>query len=573
MALPEMEVRVTADTRDAEAGFDRVGNAARESASNVNRMAARTRAAGQVMGRAVNDNNRFGRSIQNVSFQLGDFATQVGAGTSASIALGQQLPQLLGGFGALGAAMGAVVAIGVPLIRVMGDLSSQGKDMTTIFGELQPVAQAVGSAFAYVRDIGIAAIEALINNLDQVLITAGLVATFFAGRLVASFVAARVATFSLVGALNLLRAALIRTGIGALVVGAGYLVERFLALSRAAGGFGEAFGLVAKSVSIAFQLVGQEIRAFVFGMLADINEGIATVLRAAQLDELAARFQTLAVEQDAVWTAATVSAARYAAQLRGINGEIAGLLESTEGQRISLRDLFGGGEGEEGEGAQTDQRQQLLDRVNAVRESLMTETELRYQHYLKNQELLEEALEKRAITEQTYMETMEALRRDHLGTVEDIERQKGQKALSQTVQAGQMIASAVAGNNKKVMAAARALGMFEALVNAYRAAAQTLADPTLPWFAKAAAAASVLATGIGFVSSIAGIAGGGGGGGGGGAGQTATSAPPPATPQPLDVFIQGVGPSDLITGGQLSSLFDKLVEEAGDRGIRPVFAQ
>ena len=53
--------------------------------------------------------------IQNVAFQVGDFATQVGAGTAASVALGQQLPQLLGGFGALGAVLGAVVAIGVPL--------------------------------------------------------------------------------------------------------------------------------------------------------------------------------------------------------------------------------------------------------------------------------------------------------------------------------------------------------------------------------------------------------------------------------------------------------------------------
>ncbi|SEU03325.1 hypothetical protein [Paracoccus homiensis] len=56
-----------------------------------------------------------GGGIQNVAYQVGDFATQVGAGTSASVALGQQLPQLLGGFGALGAVMGAVVAIGVPL--------------------------------------------------------------------------------------------------------------------------------------------------------------------------------------------------------------------------------------------------------------------------------------------------------------------------------------------------------------------------------------------------------------------------------------------------------------------------
>lgn len=66
--------------------------------------------------------------IQNASFQIADFATQVGSGTSASIALGQQLPQLLGGFGALGAGLGAIVAIGVPLttfLLSMGDASDE----------------------------------------------------------------------------------------------------------------------------------------------------------------------------------------------------------------------------------------------------------------------------------------------------------------------------------------------------------------------------------------------------------------------------------------------------------------
>ena len=57
--------------------------------------------------------------IQNVAYQVGDFATQVGSGQAASMALGQQLPQLLGGFGALGAVLGAVVAIGVPLGAAM----------------------------------------------------------------------------------------------------------------------------------------------------------------------------------------------------------------------------------------------------------------------------------------------------------------------------------------------------------------------------------------------------------------------------------------------------------------------
>lgn len=68
-------------------------------------------------------------SIQNVAFQVGDFATQVGAGTSASIALGQQLPQLLGGFGVLGAVMGAVVAVGVPLTRVLIENAGASVDL------------------------------------------------------------------------------------------------------------------------------------------------------------------------------------------------------------------------------------------------------------------------------------------------------------------------------------------------------------------------------------------------------------------------------------------------------------
>lgn len=60
--------------------------------------------------------------LQNTANQIGDIAVQMGSGTSASRALGQQLPQLLGGFGALGGAlgllgplMGTVAALGIPL--------------------------------------------------------------------------------------------------------------------------------------------------------------------------------------------------------------------------------------------------------------------------------------------------------------------------------------------------------------------------------------------------------------------------------------------------------------------------
>lgn len=69
-----------------------------------------------------------GNALQQVGFQVGDFATQVGAGTSATQALGQQLPQLLGAFGTFGALAGAGAAILIPLgaalIRAATDSAS-----------------------------------------------------------------------------------------------------------------------------------------------------------------------------------------------------------------------------------------------------------------------------------------------------------------------------------------------------------------------------------------------------------------------------------------------------------------
>lgn len=49
--------------------------------------------------------------VQNFGYQIGDFAVQVASGQNAVMALSQQLPQLLGGFGAIGAVAGAATAI------------------------------------------------------------------------------------------------------------------------------------------------------------------------------------------------------------------------------------------------------------------------------------------------------------------------------------------------------------------------------------------------------------------------------------------------------------------------------
>ncbi len=59
-----------------------------------------------------------GGGLQNLGFQVQDFAVQVGAGTSATQALAQQLPQLLSGFGLLGVAIGTASAVAIPLLSM-----------------------------------------------------------------------------------------------------------------------------------------------------------------------------------------------------------------------------------------------------------------------------------------------------------------------------------------------------------------------------------------------------------------------------------------------------------------------
>ena len=81
------------------------------------------------------------------------------------------------------------------------------------------------------------------DNIERLASLAIAFAGFMAGRWVAAFVAARVATFSLSTALTVLRGALIRTGIGALIVAAGELIYQFSSLVKSVGGIGTAFKL------------------------------------------------------------------------------------------------------------------------------------------------------------------------------------------------------------------------------------------------------------------------------------------------------------------------------------------
>lgn len=67
-------------------------------------------------------------NLQNVSFQLQDIFVQIAGGQGVTRALGQQLPQLLGGFGALGAGIGVAISAMPLLIGYFTDAGDESED-------------------------------------------------------------------------------------------------------------------------------------------------------------------------------------------------------------------------------------------------------------------------------------------------------------------------------------------------------------------------------------------------------------------------------------------------------------
>jgi hypothetical protein len=108
---------------------------------------------------------------------------------------------------------------------------------------LEAIADAMAAAARTTGPLG-QAIQGLFGNLGRLAGTAAAFAGFLAGRWVAGLAAAALSVRGLATALVVLRGALIRTGIGALIVGAGELIYQFGRLVSGAGSFGAAMRLL-----------------------------------------------------------------------------------------------------------------------------------------------------------------------------------------------------------------------------------------------------------------------------------------------------------------------------------------
>lgn len=105
---------------------------------------AKLRELESAQARVVTSSRGFGGSLQNTSYQLQDFIVQVNGGTDATKALGQQLPQMLIGFGAAGAAIGVLAAMLPNLIPLFYSSADSSKKLSDTMSDLDKAIGEVG---------------------------------------------------------------------------------------------------------------------------------------------------------------------------------------------------------------------------------------------------------------------------------------------------------------------------------------------------------------------------------------------------------------------------------------------
>lgn len=107
-----MNIILAAETAGAVKDLNRAKAATDAVSNSVNKASNAAKRASNQYNKTAVQINKFGKGVaQQAGFQIADFAVQVGNGTSAIQAFGQQGSQMLAVFGPIGSILGAGVAV------------------------------------------------------------------------------------------------------------------------------------------------------------------------------------------------------------------------------------------------------------------------------------------------------------------------------------------------------------------------------------------------------------------------------------------------------------------------------
>ena len=238
---------------------------------------------------------------------------------------------------------------------------------------------------------------------------------------------------------------------------------------------------------------------------------------------------------------------------------------------------------EEEAALETQKINQLLARVEAIRQANLTETELAAEKYAIDLEMLRQARENEILTEEEFNQMKEDAAQRHEDNMTKIKEraEKARQALMQraanqmfnTVQTSLQAVSAVTDREgKKGFEKQKKIAIASAMISAAQGIAMTLGQYPFPLSAVMAAAQGVLA--IAQINEIKGqsyeggggtpstptapapatAAGGGGGGGEGGAGPGQT------------MFVEGISPDQFFSGKTMRDFSEALLQHQRDGG-------
>lgn len=241
------------------------------------------------------------------------------------------------------------------------------------------------------------------------------------------------------------------------------------------------------------------------------------------------------------------------------------------GGRPGAGDGTGGKSGEEA----AKRAEEMQKRLDALRQSLMTEEEAERASYERRLADLREFLDNRMITQDEYDELEGRAKQEHLQNMEELERDAAERMAQ--IRSGLLngmsgmfsaFASLAQSQGEKHFKLAKALSLASAIVKGIEATVaayaygNTLGGPPVgAAFAAIAAATSAaqiaqLASTTSSSKSMSGASGGGGGG--------AVAAAAPA--QTLNLSLRGIDPGQLYSGSQVRDLAQALVEYQRDGG-------
>lgn len=517
--------------------------------------------------RAGKSLNRFGMYAQQVGYQVGDFFVQVQSGTNVFVAFGQQATQLAG---LLPGVAGAVVGIGIAISTTLLAMWDRSRQAASGIKEFE---DALKNARDASKDLQ-AENERLARGFEDLSQAA------FAQAVEQAYAKVLEAEQNL---------AALRENEG------GHRKRnRVLALQQAQADLDVAnaeLDSLRERLKLNQQLRDQQEQNVVFtDALAESTEKARSKAQAyvESVSKLEEELGVAAVDALALAdvdlskgvSAAAKEAAKLAASLGVSLTAAINIMNLQSSKKYSGR---GGDPRKVGSGDYTNQlgyktvdqlikemtgkgggsEDPLKGQLEQLQKFLSTEQELLLMEYETRQETLEQSLEKEYITRQQYNEMFSELERKKAQDIAAIESTANAQRLGDMSSFFGAAASVAAAGGDRMTKVVAAFQGAQAVISAYSAYAQVLADPSFigrPW-ARFAAGAKVLAAGLGAVRAIKGA------GSSGSASGAAAAVPATASVEPQRVIVEGLDRNSLYTGEQLSNIFEALYKENKDRGF------